>query len=186
VDSAAIAGFVKPGAALFIDYGQGPARAERRASQRIANILEIPWSELSIDCREIGSETLLGRTIAKVPPAATWWPYRNQLLVTFAAAWALAHEIEEIMIGTVATDGEQHRDGSEWFLGKLDELLAGQEGAIRVRAPAVKMTTEALIEAAGAPRSLLAATYSCHVAEYPCGDCGGCVKRASVLEAVGL
>ena len=185
MDSAALARWTNPELVLFVDYGQEPAAAEGRAARRVSADLGLPWAEMSIDCRSIGAGLLAGRLIAAAPPTGAWWPYRNQLIVTFASAWALARGGDEILIGTVATDGAQHRDGTPWFVHTLDALMAGQEGAVRVRAPAIDMTTEELIAVSGISRATIGATYSCHTGVQPCGDCGGCTKREDVFAQLG-
>jgi 7-cyano-7-deazaguanine synthase len=185
MDSAALAQWTKPEFVLFIDYGQEPAAAERRAARRVSVDLGLPWAEMAIDCRSIGAGLLADRFIAVQPPTGAWWPYRNQLIVTFASAWAIARGGDEILIGTVATDGAQHRDGTSWFVQTLDTLMAGQEGGVRVRAPAIAMTTEELIAVSGISRTTIGATYSCHTGVQPCGDCGGCAKREDVFAKLG-
>lgn len=184
MDSAALAQWIRPDFVLFVDYGQAAATAERRAARRVATDLGLPWADLSIDCAAIGERLLAGR---QTPAVGTgpWWPYRNQLIVTFAAAWALAQGCREILIGTVATDKTQHQDGTRWFIDALGSLIAGQEGAVRLRAPAIDMTTEELIARSGISRSTIAATYSCHMGSRPCGECGGCAKRDEVIRNLG-
>ena len=115
-----------------------------------------------------------------------WWPYRNQLLGTFASAWALGNGCSEVLIGTVAGDGDVHRDGTAWFLESLDALIADQEGGVHISAPALVLTTEALIEASGITRDVLAGSYSCHRSSFPCGECGGCTKRDQILGSLGI
>jgi 7-cyano-7-deazaguanine synthase len=180
VDSAAVALLERPSVGLFVDYGQAAARAERRAAKQIQVAAAIEWAELAIDCTPIAPERYVGGSL----DMSRWWPYRNQLIVTFGAAWAILEGADEILIGTVATDGEQHRDGTPWFVASLDDLLSGQEGGIRLRAPAIELTTEQLCRNAGTSRTYLAATYSCHIGSYPCGECGGCLKRADVLRGL--
>ena len=186
MDSTAIAHWLMPEALLFIDYGQGPAAAERRAAERVARQVQRPLAHLLVDCSPVG-EDLLRRPGAPTKPAGElWWPYRNQLLATVASAWALGNGVIEVLIGTVAGDGDVHRDGTRWFVHSLDELISGQEGGVHISAPAIDLTTEALIEASGISRDILAGTYSCHRSSYPCGDCGGCTKRDQILGSLGI
>ncbi len=180
MDSAALALWQRPEIGLFLDYGQPSAAAERRASQRVQEAVGMVWAELRIDCSPIGAETVSLDDV----PAATWWPYRNSLMLIFAAAWSIGHGADTVLIGTVSTDGSQHRDGTQWFISAMDQLINGQEGGIRVQAPAISMSSEDLCRVSSASRSFLAGTYSCHRANVPCGDCGGCRKRDEVLETL--
>ena len=118
-------------------------------------------------------------------PVPEWWPYRNQLLVTLAAPVALKLGVQEILVGTVSTDG-QHADGTPEFINALNQLLMIQEGRIGVAAPGLGRTSVELVHHSGIPLSLLAWTHSCHVAGLACGQCRGCVKRAGIFEEVGF
>jgi 7-cyano-7-deazaguanine synthase len=184
VDSAALALMMRPEVGLFVDYGQAAADAERRASQSVRSAIGIEWAELRIDCSAIGAGSLGKSPSQELFISPLWWPYRNLLITTFAGAWSLAHGAQEVLLGTVSTDANQHRDGTPWFVQSMDELLSGQEGAIRVRAPAIELTTEELCRRSGASLPFLARTYSCHTGSLPCGDCGGCLKRDEVLQAL--
>lgn len=186
MDSTAIAHWLEPEALLFIDYGQKPAAAERRAAERVALQVHRTLSSLSVDCAPVGEDLLRGPSAPTKPPGEVWWPYRNQLLATFTSAWALGNGCNEVLIGTVASDGDVHRDGTAWFLQSLDALISGQEGGIHILAPALALTTEALIEASGITRDVLAGSYSCHRSPFPCGECGGCTKRDQILGSVRI
>lgn len=181
MDSTAIAHWLEPEALLFVDYGQRCSAAERRAADRVAVQLRRPLVSMSIDCAPVGEDLIRGTDAPTKPASEVWWPYRNQLLATFASAWALGNGCSEVLIGTVAGDGEVHRDGTAWFVQSLDALISGQEGGVKISAPAIDLTTEALIETAGITRDVLAGSYSCHRSSFPCGECGGCIKRDQIL-----
>jgi 7-cyano-7-deazaguanine synthase len=182
IDSAALAYWQRPDAALFVDYGQVAAAGERRASTRIASGLRLPWFNLDIDCSSLGSGLLAGAVQVDVAPTPEWWPFRNQLLATIGASWAVRRGFTDVVFGAVAGDGDRHRDGSTWFFNALNTLTSGQEGQISVSAPAIAMTTEELIEVSGIKRSVLGWTFSCHATPFGCGACPGCFKRASAFE----
>ena len=186
IDSTAIAHWLKPERLLFIDYGQRCAAAERRAAERVANQVERPAAYLSIDCSQVGEDLLSEGVVAQKPRGEVWWPYRNQLLATFASGWALGNGCTEVIIGTVAGDGDVHRDGSTWFVSAIDALISAQEGGVRISAPAIDLSTETLLEVSGITRGVLAGSYSCHRSSYPCGQCGGCAKRDQILSSLGI
>ena len=56
MDSAALAWWLKPDLAVFIDYGQRPAAAEKRAAEKIAEEVGIPFEAVHIDCSPLGSD----------------------------------------------------------------------------------------------------------------------------------
>lgn len=185
LDSAAVAIMERPAEALFIDYGQKPAQGERAAALQIARTLDLPFSELTVDCSGIGSGLLAGQDPSMLAPTDEWWPFRNQLLVTLAAGWSIDRGFRTILLGTVASDGARHTDGSTDFVASLDKLVAMQEGSIRVHAPAIEMSSVDLVVNSRITKSIIGWTHSCHRQKLACGACPGCVKRLQVLEATG-
>lgn len=188
LDSTALAAWLRPDAALWVDYGQRPASGERRAAQAVAAQLGMPFHAVTVDAGAIGLG-LLNSDTSDGPgtdplPSPEWWPFRNQLIVTVAAAWAWPRGYVELLVGSVSTDGDRHADGTAAFFSALAGLLALQEGGMTVSAPAVAMTTEELVTASGAPDSLIAWAHSCHVADLACGRCPGCVKHERVLRGL--
>ena len=113
-------------------------------------------------------------------PATDWWPYRNQLLITFAAMKAIGLDVTHLLVGTVKSDGS-HRDGTPTFVAAISNVLALQEGGLRVEAPAIDMTTAELARKSCVPAGALAWAHSCHKADVACGDCRGCNKYFEVL-----
>ena len=184
LDSTALAALHRPALTLFVDYGQRPADAEARAAAKIAQLLGLPHEHITLGLDAIGGGLLLDEAPLPGAPSPEWWPYRNQLLVTAAAAVALRRGLGVVVTGTVAADGARHADGTAAFYHALDELLRLQEGGVRVTAPAIASTTEALLAEAALPASLTAWTVSCHRATLPCGDCPGCWKRLRVFGAL--
>lgn len=189
-DSVALAAWIRPAACLTIDYGQRPVAGEFRAAAAVAGALGLPWHTFAVDLTPVGSGLLLGDGNASEAglvesPSPEWWPYRNQLLVSLAAAWALPRGFSQIVVGSVSPDGDRHLDGTPGFYTRLDDLVAYQEGGIRVVTPAIDMTTVDLISVSGVADNVLGYAHSCHVAAYPCGTCPGCRKHEDVLAKSG-
>jgi 7-cyano-7-deazaguanine synthase len=186
LDSTALAALRRPNTCLTIDYGQISARGEISASAVICAELALEHRTITVPARELGTGLLAGDdSPAHHHPSPEWWPFRNQMLVTLGAAWAVTHDLDLVTIGSVATDGDRHVDGRSDFYATLDALVAMQEGRVRVEAPAVHRTTIELIEAAQLTDSILAWTHSCHASAIACGQCPGCEKRFAVLEQLG-
>ena len=180
MDSLSIAWWKRPEIGITIDYGQLAAQAEITASQLICNRLGIEHHVVRIDCRSLGSGDMAGADADCHAPASDWWPYRNQILITFAAARSLSLGVGRLMIGTVKSDST-HRDGTSDFVDAMNALVALQEGGIRVEAPAIHLATVELVREAGVPRELLAWAHSCHKANVACANCRGCNKYFEVL-----
>lgn len=192
VDSTSIAHWKRPDYALFIDYGQRAAVAEQRSAAAVANDLDIVFDSLRVDLSSTAGGLMADNRALPGAPSPEWWPFRNQLLVSIAAAWSCRNTDVldrpgslSILLGCVSGDGERHVDGSARFLSALSALLVLQEGNIALEAPAIDLSTEELVAQSGVPDSLLAWTHSCHVASAPCMECPGCFKRERVLHTLG-
>lgn len=183
IDSTALAYWQRPKHALTIDYGQAAASAEQRAAAQVACELGLDHHTMTVNLRGLG----LGRMARLKPevdaPTPEWWPFRNQLLITFAAAKAVVLGADAVMVGTLATDG-LHADGRPEFLETMRALFQQQERQIKLLAPASKMDALQLVRRSGVPPQLLAWTHSCHVADYACGTCRGCNKHIETLDAL--
>jgi 7-cyano-7-deazaguanine synthase len=184
LDSTALAAWRRPELALTIDYGQAPAQAEMTAAKEVCRELGLEHHAVTIDCRSLGSGLLAQTAPLADAPSPEWWPYRNQLLVTIAAAWALPRGAKSIVVGSVAGDAARHRDGTAEFYEQLAKLVAMQEGEVTVTAPAVELSTEELVAAAGVTDAVLGWTHSCHRGNVSCGACPGCAKRRDVLQTL--
>ena len=181
MDSIALTFWKRPEFAITIDYGQKAAAAELAASAQVSKELGIRHEILTIDCRSIGSGDMAGTEPLNAAPVPEWWPFRNQLLVTFASARGISLGVTEIMTGSVASDGT-HADGRPEFFLALDHLTSLQEGSIHVTAPAVTMSTVELVRASEVPRKVLAWSHSCHTGNLACGACRGCLKHYAVTK----
>jgi 7-cyano-7-deazaguanine synthase len=184
IDSTALAAWRKPAATLAIDYGQRPAHGEIVAAGQVAKELGLDFFVLRVDCSEVGSGIMAGTISVNNAPSSEWWPFRNQLLVTLAAGWALPRGFDTIALGSVRTDGF-HIDGTSRFFEAIDRVLVLQEGGMRVVAPALDMTSAELVERSGVSDQVLAWTISCHRGSSACGDCAGCQKHENVLRQAG-
>lgn len=181
MDSTALAWLTQPELLVTIDYGQLAAEAELRAAAAVASALGAEHRVITVRLPQLGSGDMAGRPAHADAPASDWWPFRNQLLITIAGMAALQVGCTRLLIGTVASDA-LHKDGTEGFVAQMDALMAGQEGGLRVEAPALHWSTAELIERSGVPPFVLAWSHSCHKANTPCCACRGCVKQLEVLQ----
>jgi 7-cyano-7-deazaguanine synthase len=186
MDSSALAFLVRPELAIAIDYGQLGATTELESASRVAAHVGMPLDIVRLDARALGGGLMAGKEPLQSAPCPEWWPYRNQFLITVEAMRAFALGVRELLFAAVASDGEAHSDGRPEFFARMSELLAFQEGGLRVSAPAIAMTTVQLVRESGIPLDLLVATHSCHRGDDACGQCRGCWKREEVLRALGL
>jgi len=138
MDSIAIAYWKKPEVAITVAYGQCAAQAEVRAAGAVCEALGIEHHIIDADLRALGSGDMAGRAASELAPVSEWWPFRNQMLVTLAAMKAVALNVNTLLIGTLRTDGI-HADGKPEFLAAMSAVLACQEGAIALAAPAIEL-----------------------------------------------
>lgn len=163
VDSAVVLALLTAGGrdagAVWIDYGQPAAAAEREASKTIASSYGAAWTELSV--------------LGLVPPAAGEFPGRNDMLMALAAAAAPGRSLA---IGVHA--GTSYADCSPSWVEEWHGLLTVQyHGVVRLLAPLADLTKAqvyALAHQLGVPTAL---TYSCEASAVPCGCCSSCADR---------
>lgn len=184
MDSISIAWWKRPTLAIFVDYGQLPAKAEEAASRAAAETIGLKYEVIRADCSALGSGDLAGKPASGIAPVPEWWPFRNQLILTIAGAVALRAGEEELMIGALRTDGE-HADGRAAFIDQISKLMAMQEGGLRVSAPAIAFSAPELVTVSAIPKSVLAWAHSCHKSNLACGACRGCVKHYETWKALG-
>jgi len=184
MDSTALAYWKRPQFAYTIDYGQLPAEGEIRAAATLCKALSIQHRIVKADCGGLGLGDMAGRPPSPLAPISEWWPFRNQLIITLAAASALADGVNELMIGTLKSDSG-HADGRPEFIKSISQLMELQEGSLRISAPVIALSAVELVKSSGIPLSLLAWSHSCHVSSYACGQCRGCTKHAETMKDLG-
>lgn len=184
MDSTCLAWWLRPTVAFTIDYGQLAAKAEIEASIEICRALDIEHHMISIDCRQLGSGDMAGKSADNKAPATDWWPYRNQMLITFAAMKAISLGVNKLLIGSVKSDGF-HKDGTQYFIEAISKLVSLQEGNITIDAPAINLDTLELIKKSSIPYGVLKLSHSCHKSITPCNQCRGCNKHNQVLYELG-
>ncbi len=175
VESSALAYWLRPDVCVTVDYGQRPAEGEVAAASAIAGALDLRHEVVRADLSSLGMGELAGAAASGLGQAAEFWAYRNQMLITLAGMRLLNEGLREVILGAVTTD--MHADGKPPFVAAMDRLMSLQEGGVRVTAPAIRMTTQELLAVSGFPRELFGYTFSCHVARFACGQCGGCEKH---------
>lgn len=184
MDSVSIAWWKRPDIAITVDYGQRPAEAEIAAAGAVCEALAIPHKVVRADCSSLGSGDMAGRPPLDISPVPEWWPFRNQLILTLAGIASVTIGVTHLMIGTVASDSV-HCDGKAKFVEAMSGVMSLQESGITVSAPAIELTAIELVKTSGVRREVLGWAHSCHVANYACGQCRGCVKHYETWEALG-
>jgi 7-cyano-7-deazaguanine synthase len=181
LDSSALAWWLRPEVCVTIDYGQRAAQGERAAAKALCEAMSLNHRLIQVDLSALGAGTMVNKAAARGASAPEFWPYRNQMLVTLAGMLLQPEGVTELIVGSVSTD--RHADGRSPFFRALDRTMRLQEGGVGVSAPARKYSSIALLRQSAFPEGLIGLTFSCHVHEYACGQCGGCLKHREVVEA---
>lgn len=172
---------------MFVDYGQFPAKKERKAAEKLVNRFRY---EPKID-----SLVELKVQLGDPEPIGSAWG-RNIALVGLAAVWAYTHgdRYHRIVLGLHQGDvGPDCKPGD--FSDLLDKTLGeGTKGQIRLHLPIEELTVEEIGIELGEDYSLdLLGLYTCYW-DPPCGfksvndtyRCPGCRRKRTAMEAAGI
>lgn len=184
IDSTALAYMERPRYAITLNYGQRAFSGELRASTIIAEALGIEHIVIEADLSGLGSGDMSDKPELSIAPVSEWWPFRNQLLLTVAAMAAVSREVSRLCIGTVASDNA-HADGRPEFIEAINTLTSMQEGALRIEAPVIALSSVELVRMSGVPLALLGYSHSCHTDAIACCWCRGCQKHLAVISHFG-
>jgi 7-cyano-7-deazaguanine synthase len=145
--------------AIWIDYAQPAAAAEREASNAIASSYGAIWNEV-----------ILG---GLKPPTMGEFPGRNDVLVALAASYT-----SDRLIGIGIHAGTNYVDCSPVWLEGWQELLAREyQGRVDIFAPLVTLEKAQVYALARQLDVPMALTYSCETGDTPCGSCLSCKDR---------
>lgn len=120
----------------------------------------------------------------------TYVPFRNGLLLSYAAAIAVSLGAEAIYYGAHADDaaGRAYPDCTPEFADAMDRAIYEGSGRVcHLVAPLIDLTKAGVVKKGlelGAPYQL---TWSCYEGgAEPCGTCGTCRDRAAAFAANGV
>jgi len=186
------------GLALSLNYGQLHAR-EIECAKYQAKKYQVPWKE--IDVREVfrGIETpLLGA--GEIPETSyaeqleeiegqdkikTYVPNRNMILLSIAAAHAIASGADTVAYAAHMDDAEggAYPDCTPDFVDSMNKALKTQ--GVQLYAPFIQDGWKKvdIVRAGLAVNVDFSQTWSCYKGEdRPCGVCGTCRDRKSAFE----
>ena len=120
----------------------------------------------------------------------TYVPFRNGLLLSYAAAIATSIGAEVIYYGAHADDaaGRAYPDCTIEFAEYMDKaIFEGSGRTVHLEAPLINLNKASVVKAGlelGAPYKF---TWSCYEGGVrPCGTCGTCIDRAAAFAANGV
>jgi 7-cyano-7-deazaguanine synthase len=185
IDSICLTYGMRPDIAYTIDYGQIAASREKYVSQVICKILNIKHEVINIDCKELGSGSMVNKANNINSPSEEWWPYRNQLLVTICLMKAINDNVNEIHLASVKSD-LFHKDGTKEFYKLINDLTVFQEGNIKIICSTLEYYSHELATSYNVPTELILLAHSCHISNIACGTCSGCLKQIRVKQELNI
>lgn len=175
---------------LSFDYGQRH-KIELESAKKVAEIAAVANEILPINTftalggnaltDDINVEQSSDESDSNQLPN-TFVPGRNLIFLTFAAAYAYAHSIDNLVIGVAQTDYSGYPDCRENTLNSLEQTLRlGMESHITIHTPLMNISKADTVEMAvklGA-MDAMAYTHTCYNgAQPPCQKCDACTLRA--------
>ncbi|MBN2541544.1 7-cyano-7-deazaguanine synthase QueC [bacterium] len=184
---------------MHFNYGQRTERRELKAFNDLAGYYGIS-RRLVVNIPELGgiggsSLTDNSQSIPegvyrdkKVP--STYVPFRNGLMLSFAAAWAEVQFVKHIFIGVVETDVPGYPDCSADFIRSMETAInkgRKPESRLTIHTPVIKLNKVDVVKLGvklGVPFEL---TWSCYQREdAACGKCTSCLGRLEAFENAGI
>lgn len=172
---------------LHINYGQKSFEGELKAIKNIVSglteqnllVLELPA------LHSIGRGSLVGEYPQEVSDRNEWYaseffPNRNMILISIAAAYGYKLQAFNIAIGLV---GNSYKDTSKAFLDMTDMILEKSLAKFTLIAPFVEMPRQKVIEEAANLRVPIEHTFSCNATgNRHCLLCTSCFEREEALK----
>lgn len=168
LDSAVCLAMCRPEWALAVNYGQPHAVEELACAVRLARAY---GADLTVASVSMPSEPGDG-------DPAMFWPGRNLVLLSLAAAFAQRVGADEVIIGANRDDHDSYPDcRPEFFAAAVPAL------GVEINAPLLHLTKPeigALADEHGVP---VRSTWSCYypVSGQVCGSCDACAGRERAL-----
>jgi 7-cyano-7-deazaguanine synthase len=186
--------------ALFFNYGQQAQLVERHCSQKICEVLNIPWYEVSLPMEYFNSPLLLkertGLDLLKDAESTfSYVPQRNLIMTSWALAMAEQKGFGGVALGMNMADGSSYPDNGASFLSKLNEITpfsSNWQVRLTVTAPFVNLMKSEMLRIGlkmGVPFEYVCSCYYPHLSDsgYPvyCNNCGSDVHYKNAWGKLG-
>lgn len=172
---------------LYINYGQLPSDGELSAIKTIlpSNLLD---RLIIIDIpgiRSLGSGSLIGEYPANLSSKEHWFkseffPNRNMILISLAAAYCHKTGAQNIAVGFVGEDS--YSDTTIAFVDAMSVALKASIGDILIVAPYAGQSREVVIVDAAKFNVPIERTFSCNsLGDRHCQYCVSCFEREQAI-----
>lgn len=165
--------------AVFIDYGQRAARAERVAAQWQSDAAGIEL--ITLDMHAVGEAFRAGQSQKWHVPL----PHRNLLALSLGLSYATQVQARELYLALNAEDTQAYPSASPEFISTFQQL-ARTLGEIALLTPYAALSKAQIIGRGGALGVDYRHTYSCLLGHAKqCGRCPQCQKRRTAFAVAG-
>lgn len=145
---------------------------------------------LSASTKKIRHQSYAEQLAEKKGTVDTYVPFRNGLLLSFAAVIALSINASVIYYGAHADDaaGRAYPDCTpEFFKGMKTAIYEGSGGLCTIEAPLLFFNKAQVVKKGLELKAPYQFTWSCYEGgEKPCGECGTCIDRQKAFQANGV
>jgi 7-cyano-7-deazaguanine synthase len=187
--------------ALSVRYGQRHQH-ELIAAERVAQAMNVPLKQISLDLRAIGGSALTAEIeVPKDAPMGasipvTYVPARNTVLLALALGYAEVLGAEDLYLGVNAIDYSGYPDCRPAFVEAFEKLAnvataAAVDGGARykVHAPLLQLSKAEIVKLGtrlGVPYALTHSCYDPDAEGRACGRCDSCRLRAQGFRDAGV
>ncbi|HWR38125.1 MAG TPA: 7-cyano-7-deazaguanine synthase [Patescibacteria group bacterium] len=177
---------------VYINYGQNSQCGELSAIKSIMDsclfekLVEIDFPE----ARKLGKGSLVGEYPSEVGKTEHWFqaeffPNRNMILISLAAAYCYKIGISTIAIGVVGK--QSYSDTTKAFIEAMNAALSISLGNFSIIAPYVEKSRTIVVKDAVKYNVPVEKTFSCNsVGDRHCNYCISCFERERVIKRVHL
>ena len=189
--------------ALTFDYGQKAVKKEIEGSEKICDVFNMKHTVINLDwlacisdsalnsdkdIPTVENEDLDNPSLMEDTSKSVWVPGRNIVFTSIATSFAEAEDASIIIVGWDKEEAETFPDNSKEFLNSFNNMiLEGSISNIEVKAPAIDLNKEEIVELGLQLNAPLGLSYSCYSGEdIHCGVCESCMRRKRAFEKLNI
>lgn len=181
--------------AVTFDYGSNHNKRERAGLRAICNdtgvdltVVKLPLGRYFKSSLLSGADAIPEGHYAADNMKSTVVPFRNGIMLAFAAGLAESNGLDAIVLGNHAGDHTIYPDCRREFIdGMAEAVKAGTWKRIKVVSPFCDVTKADIVKVGARLGVPLGKTYSCYKGrKHHCGKCGTCVERREAFELAGV
>lgn len=178
--------------AISFDYGSKHASRELAMAEDLAKAyharfikIELPFMDALFSSSLLKSgEAVPEGSYTQASMISTVVPFRNGIMLSIAVGYAENLKIDTVLIAAHAGDHPVYPDCRQGFMDAMDQAaLLGTYTGVRVKAPFVDLSKEAIAQVGRSMGFDFARTWSCYKGEEThCGVCATCIERKAALK----